>query len=61
MPKISVDKEKCMGCGSCAMVCEKSFEMKEGKAHAKQEEVDEITCEKDAQATCPVNAISVSE
>ncbi|MGC9309955.1 MAG: ferredoxin, partial [Candidatus Nanoarchaeia archaeon] len=55
-----VNKEKCIGCGSCASICSKSFEMKDGKAVAKQAEVDEITCEKQAEAACPVDAISIS-
>ena len=60
MAKIKVDQEKCIGCGSCTSICPKSFELKDGKAHPKSEEVDEITCEKQAEAACPVNAINVS-
>jgi ferredoxin len=57
--KITVDKEKCIGCGACAAVCPNSFEMKDGKASAKSE-IEEITCEKDAASGCPVSAISIS-
>lgn len=56
--KISVSKE-CIGCGSCASICE-NFEMKGGKAHPKKSEVEKITCEKEAAAACPVNAIKIS-
>lgn len=57
--KIMVDQEKCIGCGACAATCPDSFELKDGKAHPKRAEVEEISCEKDAESGCPVNAISV--
>ena len=58
--KITLDKGKCIGCGSCAAICPKSFEMKGDKARVKKSGVDEISCEKDAEAACPVQAISIS-
>jgi len=58
--KITVDQEKCIGCGACSATCPDSFELKDGKAHAKKSSVEEISCEKDAEAGCPVGAISVS-
>ena len=58
--KISVNKAKCIGCGACAATCPDSFEMKDGKAFAVKGSVEELTCEKDAEAGCPVDAISVS-
>lgn len=58
--KISVDQNKCIGCGACAATCSESFEMKSGKAHAKKSEVEEITCEKSAETGCPAQAISIS-
>ena len=58
--KIIVDQEKCIGCGACVAACPSSFEMKEGKAFAKKAEVEELTCEKDAESVCPVNAISIN-
>jgi ferredoxin len=36
--KVSIDKEKCIGCGACAAACEEVFEMKGIKAHAKEAE-----------------------
>ena len=60
MAKVSVDKEKCIGCGACVSVCEKTFEMGEdNKAHVKSQP-KKITCEKEATETCPVNAIKIS-
>ena len=61
MPKISVDKEKCIGCGACVALCSKAFKMQEIKAVAINPEVDEISCEKDAADSCPVKAIIISE
>ena len=58
--KIIIDKEKCIGCGSCVAICPASFEMKGDKAVVKKSSVKEISCEKDAEAACPVQAISIS-
>ena len=57
--KITIDQDKCIGCGACAATCPKSFDMKDGKAYAKKKEVDKITCEKDAEEGCPVDAIKI--
>ena len=58
--KIMVDQEKCIGCGACVATCEGSFEMKDGKAVAIKNGVEELTCEKDAESVCPVDAIGIS-
>ena len=58
--KISVDQNKCIGCGACVATCSNGFEMKDGKASPKKSEVEKITCENDAATGCPVGAISVS-
>ena len=59
MAKIIIDKEKCIGCGVCESLCPASFEMFEGKAKAKRNEVKKLTCEKDAEENCPVGAIKI--
>lgn len=59
MVKISVDQDKCIGCGACAATCPEGFKMDSGKAHAIKGEAEELTCEKAAEAGCPVGAISV--
>jgi len=59
MVKIKVNKELCIGCGSCEAICPKTFALKDGKAYAKQSEVKKITCEKEAADSCPVSAISI--
>jgi len=56
--KITVDKNKCIGCGSCSATCPGSCEMKDGKAYVIKSEVEKLTCEKDV--ACPVDAISIN-
>ncbi len=58
--KITVDGDKCIGCGACAAVCPNSFEMKDGKSFPIKSEVEKLTCEKDAEMECPVGAINIS-
>lgn len=55
--KITVDQNKCIGCGACAATCPGSFKIKNGKAHVIKAEVEKLTCEKEVQ--CPVDAISI--
>jgi len=58
--KIEVDLEKCIGCGICTS-CD-NFEMQDdGKAHAKQAEVDEVGGNQEAADSCPEGAIKVTE
>ena len=62
--KITVNKDRCIGCGACAAQCD-NFELKETgdgyKAHPKKSVVDKIGCNKDASDACPVEAILVKE
>lgn len=57
MAKTIVDKEKCIGCGTCVSLAPKAFEMDDdGKskvinAEAESSEID------DAITNCPVDAI----
>jgi len=57
--KVFVDEEKCIGCGTCAALCPKSFEMHGDKARPVKMEVEEISCEREAEEACPVDAIKV--
>ena len=54
--KVKIDKEKCIGCGSCVAVCEGNFDMKDGKAIAKKA-VSDLPCNKEAADICPTQAI----
>jgi NAD-dependent dihydropyrimidine dehydrogenase PreA subunit len=59
MPKIIIDKEKCIGCGACKNICPQGvFELKDNKSEAIQEEecIGCMAC----QHSCPVNAIKIN-
>ncbi len=58
--KVKIDTETCIGCGACVAACEDVFELKDGKAVAKQAETDK-ECEKEAADICPVEAIKIEE
>jgi ferredoxin len=53
---VKINKEKCIGCGSCSALCPEGFEMKDGKASVKNQKAK---CIKEAAESCPVQAISV--
>jgi ferredoxin len=58
--KITVDETKCIGCGTCASLCEECFEIKDGISHVKK--TDCGTCDlKEVAESCPVEAITVEE
>lgn len=59
--KAFVDKDTCIGCGLCESICPKVFRMKDRLAEAIDKELDASDVEdaKEAQAQCPVEAITV--
>ena len=67
MGKVTVNRDECIGCGTCATVCQKFFEVLDnGKAHLKNakeqsgQEVLEIVnepCLKEAVDACPAQCI----
>ena len=71
--KITLEREKCIGCGSCAVLCPKYFEMVEdGKSNLKNSkknpktnnfelEIKEIGCSQDAAEACPVQIIHIEK
>jgi ferredoxin len=66
MKKVTVDKATCIGCGTCAALCDKVFELgKEGKAQVKvgwqagDKELPE--CAREAIDSCPVSAIKSAD
>ena len=71
--KIILEREKCIGCGSCALICPKHFKMEEdGKSHlidsetnpnTKNQELDlkNLDCIEDASSSCPVGIIKIKK
>lgn len=54
---IKVDKEKCIGCGTCVALCEAVFELgDDGKAYVKEQKNEK--CVDEAIESCPTEAIS---
>jgi len=54
---VSIDKMKCIGCGSCTSICPSVFEIRDGKAHIKSNADIKAECIKEAKEICPVEAI----
>ena len=51
--------DACIGCGTCASICEEVFEMRGAKSHVKVHK--DIPCVDEAIKACPVSAISKEE
>jgi len=58
--KITVNQKECIGCGSCAAICSKSFAVKK-KAEVLKEIIEILSCETAAADACPVGAITITE
>lgn len=60
--KIKIDKEKCIGCGTCPAVCPDVFELgADFKAYIKEGADLSKLCVADAKSACPVEAIILEE
>ncbi len=60
--KACVDKDTCIGCGLCPEICPEIFSMEDdGLAVAKDIEIpdDILESARDAEESCPVDAITV--
>ena len=58
MRKLVVDKNKCIGCGTCIALCPGVFKLdKDSKAKVKPIAKDQ-TCIQEAIDSCPVQAIN---
>jgi len=54
---VSINKETCIGCGSCEAICPDVFELKDGKAQVKSGADTKKPCVKEAIDGCPVESI----
>ena len=65
MAKIILEKEKCIGCGSCQAVCPKYWQLADdGKAEylgSSELEDKDIGCNQEAVDTCPVQCIHIEK
>jgi len=70
MNKIILEREKCIGCGSCQAMCPKYFELiDDGKSHiknsTKQEveelEVEKLECAESTSEACPAQCIHIEK
>ncbi|MFA6427105.1 MAG: ferredoxin [Candidatus Magasanikbacteria bacterium] len=62
MNKFTVDKDLCIGCGTCAALGSGSFTMTEdGKAEALENPTDDDGTIQAAVDSCPVGAIKLSD
>jgi ferredoxin len=60
--KINIDKNLCIGCGTCVSIASKSFKLGiDGKAEAIEPMGDEEKIIKEAIDSCPVAAIKSTE
>ena len=60
MAKVSVDKKKCIGCGSCVDLCE-NFKLVSGKSQPIDKNPKEVGCNEKAAKACPTGAITVKK
>ncbi|MCX8158770.1 MAG: ferredoxin [Candidatus Pacearchaeota archaeon] len=60
--KISIDENKCIGCGACAAVS-KNFEILDGKSRVKKSQITDkdFKLNNEAANLCPVRAIKIEK
>jgi len=60
--KAEVDKNKCIGCGTCVSLCPEYFELKNGIARVKKNAQECKNCNlREVADSCPTQAITISE
>lgn len=56
---LRVDREKCIGCGTCVALCQECFQLdEEGKSEVIKKECETCNLE-DVASACPVGAIEI--
>ena len=58
MYNVTIDKKKCIGCGSCVAICPDIFETDGDKVKVKKSKTDK-ECAKEAADSCPTQAIKI--
>jgi len=54
--KVSIDEEKCIGCGTCEGMCPQCFVVENGTSKVKAQECE--SCDsKEVASSCPTGAI----
>lgn len=70
MAKIKLEREKCIGCGTCSALCPKYFELKDdgkssiigaqrNQAGNDELETEKIECAESAAEACPTQCIFI--
>ena len=55
---IVVNKDLCIGCGTCAALCPMTFQIgADGKSEVFNQ--DDVVCAENAKSSCPVQAIDI--
>lgn len=61
MKAVTIDKATCIGCGVCAQLCPKVFEMQDDGKSEVIDATGDNDCAQSAIDACPVNAIAWEE
>lgn len=73
MPKVILEREKCIGCGSCQALCPKQFKLvddgkssliggtRDAKTGNDEIETDKLGCAESAADSCPVQCIHIEK
>ncbi len=58
--KVKVDQDLCIGCGTCELMCNQCFQLKDGKAQVMSDNCENVDCDiQEVIDSCPVEAISI--
>jgi ferredoxin len=58
MPKVKVNEELCIGCGTCESLCPNVFKIEDGKSKVIADDCGDCDCQSTIDS-CPVSAISM--
>nr|WP_321499235.1 ferredoxin [uncultured Dethiosulfovibrio sp.] len=59
--RVSIDGERCIGCGVCVQICPDAFTLDEAKGIARVIRPEGADCVHEAKDSCPVCCILVEE